>query len=101
MKRLAWCFGVLLVTVAASAQTQAPRADEPNLSEVGMSFKANRMERISADHLVASGGVELAVGNVMISSKEATFQWSADKHTVEIRPTGDVIVRLTSLNNPK
>jgi hypothetical protein len=49
MRKLAWCLGVLLVTVAAGAQTQAPRADEPNLSKMGMSVKANRMERASAD----------------------------------------------------
>jgi hypothetical protein len=98
MRHLAWCLGVLLVTVGASAQTQAPRADEPNLSAMGMSIKANYMERTSADHLMAKNGVEVAAGNVVISSKEATFQWSADKQSVEIHPTGEVVVRLSSLN---
>ncbi len=101
MKKLAWCFVLLLVTVAASAQTQAPNADEPNLSAMGMSIKAFRIERNSADRLGASGSVEVAAGNVTITSKEATFQWSADKHWVEIRPTGEVIVRLTAVSSPK
>jgi hypothetical protein len=100
MRKVTWCCGVLLLTVAASAQTQAPRADQPDLAAMRMSITANYMER-SADHLLAKGGVEVTVGNAVISSKEATLQWSADKHTVEIRPTGEVVVRLTDVNTPK
>jgi hypothetical protein len=101
MRGLAWCVGVLSLTVVATAKTQAPRADEPNLSAMGMSIHANYMERSGPDRLIAKNGVEASVGNVAISSKEATFQWSADKHSVEIHPTGEVIVRVTELANPK
>lgn len=98
MRKLAWCVGVLLLTVVASAQTQAPRADEPNLSAIRILVDAHYIERASADHLIAKQGVEITVGSTVISSNEAAIVWSADKQSAEIRPTGDVLIRVKNLN---
>jgi hypothetical protein len=97
MRKLAWCVGVPLLTVAASAQTEAPRVDEPNLSAIRILVDARSIERASVDHLVAKQGVEITVGNTVISSNEAAIVWSADKQSAEIRPTGDVLIRVTNL----
>ncbi len=87
MKKAAWCLGVLLFAFAASAQTEAPNVQ----------VTAQYMERPSEGRLFAKGQVEINLGNAVISSDEATIQWTADKSSAEIRPTGNVVVKVTRL----
>ena len=82
-KKIAWCFGVLLVTVAAGAQTSAPEFE----------VRANRMEK-SDGRLLATGHVEFKLGTTLISADEATIQWVPGGDEFEIHPTGDVVVKV-------
>jgi lipopolysaccharide export system protein LptA len=87
MKKAAWCVGVLLFAFAASAQTEAPLVQ----------VTARYMERPSEGRLFAKGQVEINVGNAVISSEEATIQWTPDKTSAEIHPTGNVVVKVSRL----
>ena len=87
MKKAVWCAGVLLFAFAASAQTEEPH----------FSLKAHEIQRLDAEHLVAKGDVELALGETTIVADEVGIQWGADKQSAVIRPVGNVIVKLSNL----
>jgi lipopolysaccharide export system protein LptA len=88
MKKAAWCLGVMLFAIAASAQTEAPRVQ----------VSAQQMERsMDGSHLSAKGQVEINLGSAIVSADEATIQWATDKTSAEIRPMGNVVIKLTKL----
>src|SRR4051812_25018057 len=62
--KMAWCFGFLLVTVVAGAQTSEPE----------FLVRANRMEK-SEGRMLATGHVEFKLGSTLITADEVTIQW--------------------------
>lgn len=82
-RKIAWCFGFLLVTVVAGAQTSAPE----------FLVKANQMEK-SDGRLLAKGHMEFRLGATLILADEATIHWMPGGDEFEIHPTGNVVVKV-------